>query len=109
MLPIGTIAAKVDDLKKHYQIRDSETSKLRALRAGDWEVLAPGAFTEDYPAPMVANRIDVMARDVAGSLSALPSVSCAAAGGSSDRTKKFAEKRTKIANHYVGRATSTRT
>lgn len=102
MLPIGTIAAKVDDLKKHYQIRDSETSKLRALRAGDWEVLAPGAFTEDYPAPMVANRIDVMARDVAGSLSALPSVSCAAAGGSSDRTKKFAEKRTKIANHYVG-------
>lgn len=102
MSDIATIAAKVSDLKRHYAKRDTETGQLRALRAGDWESLAPGAFTEDYPAPMVANRIDVMARDVAASLAALPSVSCAAAGGSSDRTKKFAEKRTKIANHYIG-------
>ena len=102
MSEIGTIAAKVDDLKRHYATRDAETSKLRALRAGDWEALAPGAFTEDYPAPMVANRIDVMARDVAASLAPLPSVSCAAAGGASDAGKKRAEKRTKIANHYIG-------
>ena len=101
MSDIGNIAARVDDLKRHYASRDTETGRLRALRAGDWEALAPGAFSEDYPAPMVANRIDVMARDVAASLSALPSVSCNAAGGSSDRTKKGAEKRTKIANHYV--------
>ena len=98
---IASIAAKVADLKSHYAPRDAETYKLRALRGGDWEVLAPGAFSEDYPAPMVANRIDVMARDVAASLSPLPSLSCAAAGGSSDRSKKAAEKRTQIANHYV--------
>lgn len=95
------IAATVDDLKSHYAPRDGETHKLRALRAGEWETLAPGAFSEEYPAPMVANRIDVMARDVAASLAPLPSISCAAAGGASDATKKFAEKRTKIANHYI--------
>ena len=98
---IASIAARVSDLQNHYATRDAETHKLRALRAGQWEVLAPGAFSEDYPAPMVANKIDVMARDVSASLAPLPSVSCAAAGGSSDTTKKFAEKRTKIANHYI--------
>ena len=98
---IGAIAAKVDDLKSHYAPRDAETHKLRALRAGDWESLAPGAFSEDYPAPMVANRIDVMARDVAASLAPLPSVSCNSAGGTSDAGKKAAERRTKVANHYI--------
>lgn len=96
------IAAKVQDLQQHWASRDAETSKLRALRSGDWEAIAPGAFSEEYPAPMVANRIDVMARDTAASLSALPTVSCSAAGGASDAKKKAAEMRTKIANHYVG-------
>lgn len=99
---IRAIAEKVNALKRDYRVRDLETSKLRALRAGDWESLAPGAFTEDYPAPMVANRVEVMARDVAASLAPLPSVSCSAAGGAADTQRRFAEKRTKIANHYVG-------
>ncbi|MGL4175370.1 MAG: hypothetical protein ACRCSN_04760 [Dermatophilaceae bacterium] len=98
---IEVIADRVRDLKAYYSTRDTETTKLQALRSGQWELLAPGAFTEDYPAPMVANRVDVMARDVAASLAQMPSISCAAAGGVSETQKKFAEKRTKIANHYV--------
>lgn len=102
MADIETIAARVKDLQAYYARRDVETSQLRALRSGNWEELMPGAFNEDYPAPMVANRVDVMARDVAASLSGMPSISCSAAGGSSDSKKRFAEKRTKIANWYVG-------
>lgn len=103
-MSIEGIASRVDELKVQYRARDLDTGRLRALRSGDWDALAPGAFSEDYPAPMVANRIDVMARDVAASLAPLPSVTCSAASGTSDTTKKFAEKRTKIANHYMSRS-----
>ncbi len=102
MRDISSVTSRVDELKELYAHRDTETGKLRALRQGDWEQLAPGAFTEDYPAPMVANRIDVMARDTAASLTPLPTISCNAAGGSTEAKKRAAEMRTKIANHYVG-------
>ena len=102
MADIETIAARVKDLQDYYARRDVETSQLRALRSGDWEALMPGSFSEDYPAPMVANRVDVMARDYAASLSGMPSISCAAAGGSSDVKKRFAERRSRIATSYVG-------
>ena len=92
---------RVAQLEKSYAGRDEAARKVRAVRGGRWEELAPGSFTDEYPAPMVANRIDVMARDVAASLAPLPSINCQAPSGTKDAPKKFAEKRTKIANHYV--------
>ena len=88
-------------LVQHYSTRDKETAFVRAVRRGDWEQIAPGAFTEDYPGPIIANRIDTMARDMAATLSPLPSFNCLPSSTLNDRAKEFAEKRTKIAQSYV--------
>jgi hypothetical protein len=88
-------------VKDKWALRDQEVSQMRAVLGGDWEKVAPGAFSDDYPAPMVANRIKVMSKDVAASLSPLPAINCSATNSASDTQKKFAEKRTRIANAYV--------
>ena len=95
------IAARVKSLKERYQIRDLKSQTVRSVKSGEWEKVAPGAFTDDYPAPMVANRIEVMSRDVSASLAPLPAINCAASSSLADAAKKFAEKRSKIANAYV--------
>lgn len=88
-------------LLTQYNARDRETAIMRAVRRGDFESVAPGSFTEDFPAPIIANRIDTMARDMAATLTLLPSFACTPSSILKDRAKKFADKRTKIANYYV--------
>lgn len=88
-------------LLRHYAKRDAETAQMRAVRRGDFEAIAPGSFTEDFPSPIIANRIDTMARDMAATLSALPTFSCLPSSTLNDKAKKFADKRTKIAQHYI--------
>lgn len=97
----SAIIQRVKALKDRYLVRDVKARTVKHVKAGEWEMVAPGAFTEDYPAPMVANRIEVMGRDVSASLAPLPSVNCAASSSLSDAAKKFAEKRSKIANWYI--------
>ena len=95
------VYARCQALKARYQRRDVETGKVRAVRRGDFEAVAPGSFTEDFPAPIIANRIDTMARDMAAVLTPLPTFSCPPSSILKDRAKKFADKRTKIVHHYV--------
>lgn len=98
---MSRVYSRVKSVQEKWQLRDSSAAQMRAVLAGDWEKVAPGAFTDDYPAPMVANRIKVMSRDVAASLAPLPSINCAAYNSASDAAKKFAEKRGRIATSYV--------
>jgi hypothetical protein len=96
-----TVAERVKALKQRFLTRDIKAQTVKHVKAGKWEKVAPGAFTEDYPAPMVANRIEVMSRDVSASLAPLPSINCAATSSLSESAKKFAEKRSKIANAFI--------
>lgn len=98
---LSAIFQRVRSVKRDWATRDRASTDMRAVLAGEWEKLAPGAFTEDYPAPMVANRIKVMSKDVAASLAPLPSINCAAVNSMSEAAKKFAETRTRIVNSYV--------
>jgi hypothetical protein len=97
----AAITQRVKALKDKFAVRDLKALTVKNVKAGEWERVAPGAFTEDYPAPMVANRIEVMSRDVSASLAPLPAINCAASSSLSDAAKKFAEKRSKIANAYI--------
>ena len=99
--PQGHVFARVKSVKDKWHTRDANAELVRAVLAGEWEKVAAGAFTEDYPAPMVANRIKVMSKDVAASLAPLPSINCTAYNTASDDAKKFAEKRGRIARSYV--------
>jgi hypothetical protein len=58
-------------------------------------------FSEEYPKPLVANFIDVAARDLAEVMAPLPSFNCAATNMVSDSARKAADTRTRIANYYV--------
>jgi hypothetical protein len=58
-------------------------------------------FSEDYPKPLVANFVDVAARDLAEVMAPLPSFNCAATNMVSDAQRKAADTRTRIANHYI--------
>lgn len=99
--PLADIFAKCQSLVQHYSRRDKETHTVRAVRRGDFESIAPGSFSEDFPAPIIANQIDTMARDMSATLSPLPSFNCLPSSILNDRSKNFAEKRTKIAHYYV--------
>jgi hypothetical protein len=71
-----------------------------AIRQGDIQQVFPGMFSEEYPKPMVANFIDVAARDVAEVIAPLPAFNCDTTDSISDRARKRADKRTMIAAGY---------
>lgn len=72
-----------------------------SVRQGDISKVYPAMFSEDYPKPLVANFVDVAARDLAEVMAPLPSFNCAATNMVSDTQRKAADTRTRIANHYI--------
>jgi len=72
-----------------------------SVRQGDISKVYPAMFSEDYPKPLVANFIDVAARDLAEVMAPLPSFNCAATNMVSDTQRRAADTRTRIANYYV--------
>jgi len=71
------------------------------VRQGDISKVYPAMFSEEYPKPLVANFIDVAARDLAEAMAPLPSFNCSATNMVSDAARKGADTRTRIANFYV--------
>jgi hypothetical protein len=61
-------------------------------------------FSEDYSKPLVANIIDVSARDLAEAMAPLPSFNCSAANMVSDTARKAADLRGRIANFYIDKS-----
>jgi hypothetical protein len=72
-----------------------------SVRQGDISKVYPSMFSEDYPKPLVANFVDVAARDLAEVMAPLPSFNCSATNMVSDTQRRAADMRTRIANYYV--------
>jgi len=100
-LTLENVAAKVDALRRAAADRDQRQKDVRDIRSGDVESVMPGAMPDAWPKPIVANMIDSAARDTAEVMGAMPSINASAGFATSQKAKKFAGKRTKIANHYV--------
>ncbi len=98
---IDQIAAKVERLRQRSVRRDSRMRDVLRVRQGDISGVFPGAFSDDYPKPLVANFIDVAARDLAEAMAPLPAFNCSATNISSDAQRKAADTRTRIANFYI--------
>lgn len=101
MLSIADIRCKYDSLKRSASDRDRRHSDIYAVRAGEIERAFPEMFSEDYPKPVIANFIDVAARDTAETLAPLPAFNCSATNMVSDAARKRADKRTKGAVWYI--------
>jgi hypothetical protein len=71
------------------------------VRRGNLVNVFPEMFPEGATKAMVANFVDVAARDVSEVLAPLPSFNCTTTNTNSDRAKKSADIRSLIANNYV--------
>jgi len=100
MLSIEQISARVENLRERAQDRDSRQQDVLAVRRGQISSVYPDFFPEGIDANVVANFIDIVARDLSEVMAPLPAVNCSAANQSSDRSRKFADARTRIANNY---------
>jgi hypothetical protein len=98
---LGPIPARVAALRARDALRDQRVSEVQAIRRGDFEAIAPDLFSDEFKRPVVANMIDTSARDMAGILAPLPAFNCSASTMLNESAKRFADKRTKIARHYV--------
>ena len=100
MLSIEQIAARVDSLKQRAADQDSRAQDVLAVRKGKISSVYPEFFPEGVDANVVANFIDIVARDLSEVMAPLPAVNCSAANQVSDRARSFADKRTRIASNY---------
>ncbi|WP_158274543.1 hypothetical protein [Cellulomonas sp. WB94] len=94
------LSQHVDAIKSGFVDRDRHMAEVRAVRKGDFDKVAPGAFNEDWPRPIVANMINTIAQHAAAALSPLPTITCSSPSMTSDAARTRADRRTKIANGY---------
>lgn len=100
-LSVQEIAHKVDNLKRRYAARDARMGDVLAVRRGEMTAIFSDYFPEGMSKPMVANFIDIAARDVAEVLAPLPSFNAVPTNTTSDRARTFADKKTMIVNNIV--------
>jgi hypothetical protein len=100
MLSINQISARVESLRSRSTERDRRQLDVLAVRKGHISEVYPEFFPEGVDANVVANFIDIVARDLSEVMAPLPAVNCSAANQVSDRARVFADKRTRIATNY---------
>ena len=99
-LDIDDLGVRVRKLRDHYHLRDARWADLLSIRQCNIQQVFPELFSSDFPKPMVANFIDVAARDVAEVIAPLPAFNCDTTDAISDRARRRADKRTMIASGY---------
>jgi hypothetical protein len=99
-LNIEQIAARVQSLRYRNHERDARNLDVLAVRKGQISQVYPDFFPEGVDANVVANFIDIVARDLSEVMAPLPAVNCSAANQVNDRARNFADKRTRIASNY---------
>ena len=83
--------------------RDTRMQQVLAVREGRMSDVAPDLFPETGPwqEPIVANMIDVAARDLSEMIAPLPAINCWSPSMTSETAQRKADKRTKIATGMV--------
>lgn len=94
------IRSHVKRMKDDAFQRDLAMARVRLVRDGRFAEVWPDQFSEKYPTALVANFVDQSARDVARSLSPLPSLACSAGMMRTDTDKRRAEKKNRIGSFY---------
>ena len=98
-----TYTEELSALKTKFRSRDHRMYKIfTARQPGGLRLVYPDLFPTEgpYQEPMVANMVDIAARDTAEVLAPPPTFSCSSAMNVSDAARKFADRRTKIAYGY---------
>jgi len=99
-LSMEQVAARVESLRYRNSERDARNLDVLAVRKGQISQVYPDFFPDGVDANVVANFIDIVARDLSEVMAPLPAVNCSAANAVNDRARNFADKRTRIASNY---------
>jgi hypothetical protein len=99
-LSIDQIASRVDSLKYRASERDARAGDVLAVRQGKISEVYPDFFPDGVDTNVVANFIDIVARDLSEVMAPLPAVNCSSANQVNDRARRFADNRTRIASNY---------
>jgi len=102
----GSSYRQIKDLyrrtKTRFADRDQRMQDVLAVRQGRMRDVYPELFPEGpFDQGIVANMVDVAARDLSEVLAPLPSLNCSSSKMTSDTAREFSDKRTKIVNGYV--------
>jgi hypothetical protein len=100
-LSMEQVVARVDALRYRNSERDARNQDVLAVRKGKIASVYPDFFPDGVDANVVANFIDVVARDLSEVMAPLPAVNCSAANSVNDKARQFADKRTRIASNYL--------
>jgi len=101
VLDAQAIVDKCRVMQRRFRESDGCWQDVLAARRGDLDQVFPDMVSEDWPKPIIANFVDVAARDLAEVIAPLPSFNCSSTSMTSEPAKKFADKRSKIAQNYV--------
>ena len=99
-LSMEGVIAKVESLRMRNSARDARNLDVLAVRKGKITEVYPDFFPDGVNSNVVANFIDVVARDLSEVMAPLPAINCSAANSVNDRARNFADKRTRIASNY---------
>ena len=100
MLTMQQIVARVQTLRYRATSRDMRNGDVQMVRQGKISQVYPNFFPDGIDQNVVANFIDIVARDLAEMIAPLPAINCSAVNQTSDRARQFADKRTRIAANY---------
>ena len=99
-LSIDQIASRVQSLQYRASERDARAGDVLSVRQGKISEVYPDFFPEGVDTNVVANFIDIVARDLSEVMAPLPAVNCSSANQVNDRARRFADNRTRIASNY---------
>ena len=100
MLNMQQIVARVQTLRYRATSRDMRNGDVQMVRQGKISQVYPNLFPDGIDQNVVANFIDIVARDLSEVIAPLPAINCSAVNQTSDRARMFADKRTRIAANY---------
>jgi hypothetical protein len=94
------IVARVEALRHRARARDARSLDVLSVRQGRISEVYPDFFPDGVDQNVVANFVDIVARDLSEVMAPLPAVNCSTANQTSDRARTFADRRTRIAANY---------
>ena len=101
-MTLDEVRSLFDRLKTNSAERDRRMQNIRKARNGRMNEVFPELFPDGpFSGGIVANMIDVAARDISEVLAPLPTFNCSSSTMASDRARSFADKRAKIVNGYI--------
>jgi hypothetical protein len=100
---IENVSERFTRIRNRFSKRDARMAQVRSIRMGKMSEVAPDVFPETGPwqEPIIANMIDIAARDMAEMIAPLPTFTAGSMTMTSERAREAASLKTKVALGYV--------